>query len=107
MNKADREIIKILKETFRRKKGELYDPDDLMREGFIKGSLVLSLISISVCVVSFLATNETPEGMKLLASGPIGIFFGVLFFQLNLKSENPSVILFALTWISMMLGFWF
>jgi len=105
MNKADQEIFGILKEIVRNKKeGELSDPDDLMAENIIKGMFFLSLIGVLYWVFLLLFSNEVPSSMRLIVGSPIGFFFGVLFFHINNKLENPSVIMFVLTWASMMLG---
>lgn len=107
LNKADQEIIDILKETFRAKKAnELIDPDELTREWILKVTLALSILAVAVCVVAAALGQDTSTPI-MMASGPIGLFFGLLFMHINNKSENTSIIIFALTWFSMMLGFWF
>ncbi|MGV0035904.1 MAG: hypothetical protein ACNYPE_13425 [Candidatus Azotimanducaceae bacterium WSBS_2022_MAG_OTU7] len=105
MNKTDEEILLILKETFRNKKKDMiYDPDDLMREWMIKMFLWLSLFMIAVGIVMFIFGKDVPSDYLQLTGVPVGIFFGLLFLHLNNKVENPSAILFVLTWVSMMAG---
>ena len=108
MNKADQEIFGILKEiVMNKKEGELIDPDDLIAENIIKGLFFLSLLGALAWVFLLLFSNEAPSSMSLIVGSFIGFFFGVLFFHLNNKLKNPSVIMFVLTWVSMMLGLYF
>lgn len=108
MNKADQEIFGILKEIVRNKKeGELIDPNDLMAEHIITGLFLLSLLGILAWVSLLLFGNEAPSSIRLIVGSPIVFFFGVLFFHLNNKIKNPSVIMFVLTWVSIMLGLYF
>jgi len=108
MNHVDQEILQILKETFRqKKKGELIDPDDLMAEGIIKWTLAASVLGIVIWVFLPLFGYEVPSMMRQIVGGPIGGFFGVLFLHLNNKAKNTSLIMFVLTWASMMFGVYF
>lgn len=107
MNKADEEILGILKETFRRKKGELVDPDDAMAELFLKILLFLSLGILFTSFVMMLAGKEMPSGTQSAIATPISLFFGFLFIHINNKSKNVSVIMFLLTWISMTISLYF
>jgi len=104
MNKADKEIIKILKETFRSKKNDIfYDPDELMREFFLKILLTFSILSLILLVISKLQGGEL-SGIKMMTSGITTVFFGILSIHLNNKSENFSLILFGITFISMLIS---
>jgi hypothetical protein len=108
MNHVDQEIFQILKETFRlKKKGELIDPDDLLAKGIIKWTLAASTLGIVIWIFLPLFGYEVPSMMKLIVGGPIGGFFGFLFLHLNNKVKNTSLILFVLTWFSMMFGYYF
>jgi hypothetical protein len=108
MNHVDQEIFQILKETFRlKKKGKLIDPDDLLAEGIIKWTLAASTLGIVIWIFLPLFGYEVPSMMKLIVGGPIGGFFGFLFLHLNNKVKNTSLILFVLTWVSMMFGYYF
>lgn len=101
LTKIDKEIISILKETFRSKsKNELIDPDDLMRESFIKWTFWLSLILIGI---SFFDDENL---LSTFGSTLVSIFFMLLFFQINIKSKNPSIIMYGLTYISVMIPIW-
>mgnify|MGYP003389806437 CR=1 FL=1 len=108
MNKADQEILGILKETFRRKNNdELIDPDDAMAESILKGLLALSVFGMSVRLFLYFLNKDTVWVSQPFVATPIAFFFGFLFIHLNNKSENPSVILYFLTWFSMVIGMFF
>ena len=106
MNKSDKEILKILKETFRKKhQGDLIDPDDAMSEMIIKNSLAISIFGLIVLVIMFLIDKEMPSGTRFIVATLISMFFWFLFMHINNKSENTSIIMFVLTWVSMTLVF--
>lgn len=48
MTEADKEIINILKELFRRKNNELIDPDDILREQIVKWSIYLAVFCVVI-----------------------------------------------------------
>ena len=106
MNKSDKEILKILKETFRKKhQGDLIDPDDAMSEMIIKNLLAISIFGLIVLVIMFLIDKEMPSDTRFIVATPISMFFWFLFMHINNKSENTSIIMFVLTWVSMTLVF--
>ena len=106
MNKSDEEVIRILIETFRKKgKNELIDPDDAMVEWILKFLLVLSAFIVITGLILYVFGKDIPS--RQFTASPITLFFGFLFLHLNSKSENFSVIMFFLTWFSMMLGLHF
>ncbi len=105
MTEADKEIIEIVKELFRSKKNELVDPDNLLREYIVKWSIYICII----CVVALALLNlfgKANEHNNGLLSGVIGVAFTMLFIHLNIKSKNPSLILYVLTWLSLMISLW-
>lgn len=104
MNEADEEILAILKETFRSKKGELIDPDEAMRELFLKLLLGMSVLGIATWVITAVFDYESSQSIHPIAATPISLFFGLLFIHINNKSKNSSVIVFALTWVTVVLG---
>ena len=60
MDKADQEIIDIIRETFRRKsKNELIDPDDAMAESILKVLLALSVFGISARLLLYVFNKDT------------------------------------------------
>ena len=108
MNKADEEILEILRHTFRRvPKTELIDPDEVLQINLVKGFLLLSLFSLAAFFLLLFTGKEIDFTFRAIIASPITVFFGLLFFRLNQKSENPSVILFFLTLLSMTLGLYF
>jgi carbon starvation protein CstA len=108
MNKVDEELLGILKEIFRRKrKDEFLDPDDVIAESILKWLLALSVFSICVRLLLSIFEKDTSLLSQPVVATPIAFFFGLLFIHINNKSENPSVIMFALTWVSMVIGLYF
>ncbi|MFK5912938.1 MAG: hypothetical protein QM484_01070 [Woeseiaceae bacterium] len=106
MTEADKEIIEILKELFRNKKNELIDPDDLLREQIVKGTIYLSLFCVVTLVSIKIFGQSGTEHINGFLSGIIGVAFTLIFVHLNMKSKNPSFILYALTWLSLMVSLW-
>jgi len=106
MTEADREVIEIVKELFRSKKGELIDPDDLLREQIVKWSIYMAIFSVVILVPAKIFGNPDGEYINGLLSGVIGVAFTLLFIHLNIKSKNPSFILYVLTWLSLMVSLW-
>jgi hypothetical protein len=107
MTEADKEIVQILKELFRSKKNELVDPDDLLQEKIVKSTIYLALICILVLLPIKLIGNAETTNVDGILSGVIGMAFTLLFIHLNIKSKNPSIILYVLTWLSLMISLWF
>jgi lipopolysaccharide export LptBFGC system permease protein LptF len=106
MTEADREIVQILKELFRSKKNELVDPDDLLQEKIVKSIISSALFCIiALAPIKVLGSIESTKVDGFL-SGVIGVAFTVLFIHLNIKSKNPSFILYVLTWLSLMVSLW-
>lgn len=102
LTEIDQEIISIVKETFRKKsKKELIDPDDLMREYCIKSTFLIS--SLVVVLSIFLDSNKE---LEMIGATLVSVFFMLLFFQINIKSKNPSLIMYGLTFISVLIPIW-
>lgn len=107
MTEADREIIEIVKELFRNKKGELIDPDDLLREETVKWSIYMATVFVVIFVpVKIFGRPDGGDVINGILSGVIGVAFTLFFLHLNIKSKNPSLILFVLTWLSLMVSLW-
>lgn len=53
-------------------------------------------------MIYFISKNKDSLPTEIFNT-PIAIFFTVLFLHINNKSENSSLILFVLTWLSLML----
>ncbi len=104
MTEADKEIIEILKELFRNKSDELIDPDDLLREQIVKWAIYSAIICAVVAAVVKIFGSSGGGYINGVLSGVIGVAFTLLFIQLNIKSKNPSIILYVLTWLSLMVS---
>ncbi len=106
MTEADREIIEIVRALFRSKKGELIDPDDLVREQIVRWSIYMAMFCVVTLVPAKIFGISGDEHINGLLSGVIGVAFTLLFIHLNVKSKNPSLIMYVLTWLSLMVGLW-
>ena len=107
MTEADREIIEIVKALFRSKKGKLIDPDDLLREQIVKWSIYMAIFCVVTLVPAKIFGSSDAEHINGFLSGVIGVACTLLFVHLNIKSKNPSLILYVLTWLSLMVSLWF
>jgi hypothetical protein len=106
VTEADKEIIDILKELFRNKNNELVDPDDLLREQIVKWSIYLAVLGLLILLPIKIFGNADQSADSTMLSGIVGVAFTLLFIHLNVKSKNPSIILYVLTWLSLMLSLW-
>jgi hypothetical protein len=106
MNEADREIIGIVKDLFRNKRGELIDPDDLLQEQIVKWSIYMAIFCVITLVPVKIFGNLDTDHTSGLLSGVIAVAFTLIFVHLNIKSKNPSFIMYALTWLSLMVSLW-
>lgn len=107
MTEADKEIIQIMKELFRSKKNELVDPDDLLREKIVKLIIYLAVFAVIVLVPIKVFGGIENTNIDSLLSSITGVAFTFIFIHLNIKSKNPSFIMYGLTWLSLMLSLWF
>ncbi|WP_067986964.1 hypothetical protein [Neptuniibacter pectenicola] len=106
MTEADREVIEIVKELFRSKKGELIDPDALLQEQIVKWSIYMAVFCVVALVPAKIFGSSSSEQINGVLSGVIGVAFTLFFIHLNIKSKNPSFILYGLTWLSLMVSLW-
>ena len=106
MTEADREIIVIVKELFRSKKAELIDPDELLLKQVVKWSIYMAIFCLVALVPAKIFGNLNGEYVNVILSGVIGVAFTLFFVHLNIMSKNPSWILYALTWLSLMASLW-
>jgi hypothetical protein len=104
LNKADQEIIGILKIVFLTKKVKPLQSDDHMRLWIIRSLFAVSVFGLISRVILGFAGKDITSDMSAIFNMPIAIFFGVLFLHINNESENTSLIVFALTWISLVIG---
>ncbi|MDC9511787.1 hypothetical protein PSH47_03320 [Pseudoalteromonas sp. CST5] len=106
ITEADKEIIDILKELFRNKNNEFVDPDDLLLEQIVKWSIYLALLGLLILLPIKIFGNADQSAASSMLSGIVGVAFTLLFIYLNIKSKNPSIIMYVLTWFSLMLSLW-
>jgi hypothetical protein len=104
MTEADREIIEIVKELFCNKNSKLTDPDDRLQDHIVKQTIYLAILC-TVILVPIQIFGDVVH-IKGVLSGVVSLAFTFLFFHLNIKSKNPSLILYILTWLSLMLSLW-
>ena len=104
MNKADQEILEILKDIFQLKRVRPLESDDNFRLWCIRMFFLSSIISLIVRITFGFSNNEITAEFSARLNTQIAIFFTLLFWQINNKSENPSLIIFGLTWVSLMLA---
>ena len=102
MNEIDKEIIAIIKDLFRSKRNSLVDPDDLLRETIVKWSIYFAVLVSIMAFTGKLLSPEFPSEASNFASVLVAIAFTFLFIHINNKSKNPSLIMFGLTWLSLM-----
>jgi len=104
LNKADQEILKILKRVFLTKNVNPMLSDDHMRLWIIRIFFALSVFVILTRVALGLMDRDISAEMSAGINFPIAFFFGVLFLHINNESENASLIVFSLTWVSIIVG---
>ena len=104
MNKADEEILSILKEVFVPNKKALISPDEHFRHWILRVLLLMSVLGILEIIILKLFTENGASNLGSFVSFPIALFFGLLFIHINNKSENFSVLIFILSWVSLVVG---
>ncbi len=104
MNKADEEILGILKEVFQLKRVNPIESDDNFRLWIIRATFVASIISLAARVIYGLSGHEITAEFSAMVNTPIAFFFTVLFLHINNKSENTSLFMFMLTWSALMVS---
>jgi len=104
LNKVDQEILGILKVVLLTKRVNPMQSDDHMRLWIIRSFFALSVLAILARAISGFFGQEVTDITSAAANMPIAIFFGALFLHINNESENTSLIIFALTWASIVIG---
>lgn len=66
----------------------------------IRALFYVALIGVVARVILGLRGLQTSTEVSAILSTPIALFFGLLFLHINNESENTSLIMFILTWIS-------
>lgn len=70
----------------------------------IRGFCFVTLLGVATRVVIGLQGRQTPSELSAFLSTPIAFFFGLLFIHINSEAENTSVIIFAITWLSILVA---
>jgi len=104
LNDVDKEILVILKKVFLAKNIKPTQSDDHLRIWMIRMLFFLSVLFIVVKIVLSLSGKGIPDDYSTMASSPIAFFFGTLFLYINSESENTSVLVFILTWLSIVVA---
>ena len=99
LNKTDEEILEILKVVFLSKKVNPMLSDNHMELGIIRSLFAVSVFSILTRIV----IGHVPAEISAILNSPVVLFFGFLFLHINNKLENTSLILFVLTWLSILI----
>lgn len=104
LNKADKEILEILKVVFLTKNIRPISSDHHMRIWILRSLFGVSLVIIIFRIFIGLQGEKLPAEISSFLSMPISLFFGALFLHINNESENTSLIVLVLTWISIVIA---
>ena len=104
MNKVDREILEILKDVFQLKRVRPIESDHNMRLWMIRATFFVSVIGLFTRAIQGILGHEITAEYSAMINTPIAFFFTLLFLHLNNEVEETSLIIFGLTWISLMVG---
>lgn len=104
MNKADQEILEILKHIFQLKIVRPMVSDANLRLWIIRSLFITSILCILLRIIWGLLEKEVTSDFSALINTPIAFFFTLLFLHINNKSENSSLIMLILTWASLIIS---
>ncbi|WP_262794088.1 hypothetical protein [Catenovulum sp. 2E275] len=104
LNKSDEEILSILKEAFFTKKLKPLGSDDHLRFFILRAFFWLSVLSVIVRIGIALSGQTVSAQESSMFMMPLTFFFSILFLHINNKSENFSVIVLVVTWVSLQLS---
>jgi len=104
MNKIDREILGILKEVFQLKRVRPLESDHNMRLWLIRVTFFISIICLVMRIASGISGHEISAEYSAMVNTPLAFFFTSLFLHLNNEVEETSLIIFALTWVALMVS---
>ena len=77
-----------------------------MAEKLLKSFALMSLILVLLSIITKILGKDQ-DMLGLMGATTFTLFFMMLFMHLNNKSKNPSVILYVLTFLSVMIPIWF
>ncbi|MEZ8741184.1 hypothetical protein AB6E21_14205 [Photobacterium swingsii] len=104
MGKSDREIITILKDVFQLKFIKPLESDHNLRIWMIRMTFGVSMFGLIGRGVLILAGHEITPDYSSMVNILIAVFFTLLFLHINNEIEDTSIIMFVLTWLSLMLA---
>ncbi|ALR15756.1 hypothetical protein [Vibrio natriegens] len=104
MSKADQEVVAILKDVFQLKFVRPLKSDHNLRIWIIRSSFLVSIVVIIARVILEMTGYEIEVEFSSAFNTPIAFFFTSLFLHINNEVEDTSVIMFVLTWASLMIG---
>lgn len=104
LNKVDEEILSILKETFLAKNIRPLTSDHHMRIWLIRMFFAVTIFGLLTRVILRFQEEKISTEFSSLLSLPITFFFGTLFLHINNESENTSLIVFVITWVSIVIA---
>lgn len=104
LNDVDKEILMILRKVFLSKNIKPMQSDDHLRIWMFRIFFYLSILFVIVKVVLTISGKGLPSEYSTMASTPIAFFFGTLFIYINSESENTSLLVFFLTWVSIVIA---
>jgi len=101
LNKTDQEILVVLKETFLARCRSPLESDDNLRVWIIRCLFFVTLLALLSSAVASVRGLEFPSEAS---STPATMFFGLLFIHINNEIEDTSVLVFLLTWVSIVVA---
>jgi len=106
-NPVDLEILSILKRTYLAKGVRPMLSDDHLRIWIVRMFTLCAFVALIVRIVLELRLPEVSTEMSAVLATPVALFFGILFLHINNESENSSILVFLLTWVSIVAGLYF
>jgi len=104
LNKVDEEILQILKKTFLSRHIDPLASDRNMRIWIIRILFLLSFVGLIFRILFDFTDKVISAEMPASLTTPIALFFGILFLHIHNESKNTSILIFVLTWVSIIIG---
>ena len=104
INKVDREILAVLKVIFQFRRGHFLASDHHLRLWVIRSTFFISILSLGTRIVAEILGQDITVAYAAITNLPIAFFITLLFIHINNEVEDANVIIFALTWGTLMLG---
>lgn len=101
---VDIEILSILRRTYLDRGVRPMFSDDHARIWIVRMFTLCALVAVIARItLEFRVTEISTETSAFLAT-PVALFFGVLFLHINNESENSSLLVLLLTWLSIVVS---